>query len=226
MTAHAPEGERGRSRFRGVVFDMDGVLVDSGAHHREAWRALLREVGVVPGPEFWRLTIGRPAEEAVALLLGAPLSPTECYRLASRKRDHYVKLAARGVQAVPGAPEFVTSVRREGIPCALATSASRRDVARLLAAIELARAFDVIVTADDVVFGKPHPEVYALAAHGLRVDARACLAFEDSLVGIEAARGAGMTVIGVSTSHTATELETAGAVSTIESFEALQWPIC
>ncbi len=213
------------AEIRGVVFDMDGVLVDSGAHHREAWRASLHEVGIVPEPEFWRLTIGRPAEEAIGLLLGERLSPTESYRLACRKRDHYVKLAGRGVQAVRGAPEFVMSLRRRGIPCAVATSASRRDVARLLAAIGLGDDFDAIVTAEEVVFGKPHPEVYALAADGLGIEARACLAFEDSLVGIEAARGAGMAVIGVTTAHTPAELLAVGAVSVIETFESMTWPL-
>ena len=59
------------------IFDMDGVLIDSGAHHRSAWQALLDELGVAPDPEFWRLTIGRPAEEAVPLLLGKPLPSSE-----------------------------------------------------------------------------------------------------------------------------------------------------
>src|SRR2546425_2786978 len=73
---------------------MDGVLIDSGAHHREAWRALLDELGVAPAqPDYWRLTIGRPGNEAVPLLLGHPLSWAEAMRLADRKRDHYVRLA-------------------------------------------------------------------------------------------------------------------------------------
>ena len=211
--------------IHGVVFDMDGVLVDSGAHHREAWRALLREVGVVPDPDFWRVTIGRPAEEAVGLLLGSPLSPAESYRLASRKRDHYVQLAARGIQPVAGAPAFVASVRGHGLPCAVATSASRRDVFRLLREIGLGNHFAAIVTAEDVVFAKPHPEVYLLAAEAIHVDPRSCLAFEDALVGVKAAYAAGMTVIGVSTAHTAAELEGAGAASTIETFEGLTWPL-
>jgi HAD superfamily hydrolase (TIGR01509 family) len=211
--------------IRGVVFDMDGVLVDSGAHHREAWRALLHEVGVVPEPDFWRLTIGRPAEEAVVLLLGQRLSAHECYRLATRKRDHYVRLAGRGVQPVAGAPAFVASIRRHGLPCAVATSASRRDVGRLLRAIGVDDHFAAVVTSEDVIYGKPHPDVYALAARSIGVDPRACLAFEDSVVGIESARGAGMTVIGVSTAHTAAELVTAGARSAIDSFEGLAWPM-
>ena len=63
---------------RAVIFDMDGVLVDSGAHHREAWKVLLDELGVVPAePDYWRLTIGRPSVEAVPLLLGRATSWAE-----------------------------------------------------------------------------------------------------------------------------------------------------
>src|SRR5256885_3203029 len=79
---------------------MDGVLIDSGAHHREAWRALLDELGVAPAqPDYWRLTIGRPGNEAVPLLLGHPLSSSEAMRLADRKHDLYQQLARHGLPA-------------------------------------------------------------------------------------------------------------------------------
>src|SRR2546425_4279412 len=95
---------------------MDGVLIDSGAHHREAWRALLDELGVAPAqPDYWRLTIGRPGNEAVPLLLGHPLSWAEAMRLADRKRDHYVRLA----RPRPPPPPGVTAVLHEGVAAGL-----------------------------------------------------------------------------------------------------------
>ena len=209
----------------GVVFDMDGVLVDSGAHHRAAWLALLGDVGVTPPPGFWRVTIGRPAEEAVALLLGKDISPAQARELANRKREHYGRLARRGVVPVAGAGEFVASVRRAGLPCAVATSATRTDVSRLLRAVHLAGQFDAVVTADDIRFGKPNPEVYQRAAEALGVPAARCLAFEDSIAGVEAACGAGMRVIGVESAHTDAVLREAGAIRSIESFEGLSWPV-
>src|SRR2546422_9948212 len=96
---------------------MDGVLIDSGAHHREAWRALLDELGVAPAqPDYWRLTIGRPGNEAVPLLLGHPLSWAEAMRLADRKRDHYVRLARHGLPTVRGVTAFLDEVVAAGIP--------------------------------------------------------------------------------------------------------------
>lgn len=209
---------------RAVVFDMDGVLVDSGAHHREAWRAMFRDVGVTPPPEFWRVTIGRPADAAVALLVEG-LDAAEARRLAEVKRAHYARLARRGAVAVAGAPGFIEALARLGVPRAVATSATRRDLDRVLAALGLRRRFEVVVTADDVRWGKPHPEVYLKAAAGLGVDPSACVVFEDAVVGVQAARAAGMRVIGVTSAHTGDELIDAGAERAIPDFEAVQWPV-
>ena len=208
-----------------VVFDMDGVLVDSGAHHRDAWRQLLGELGLTPARDFWRLTIGRPAEEAVALLLGRPVDAEEAGRLARRKREHYARLTARGMVPIAGAPTFVGELARRGIPRAVATSASRHDMDTMLAGVGLRGHFDVVVTAEDVRRGKPDPEVYVRAAEGLGLAPDRCVVFEDSLVGVHAARSAGMRVIGVCSAHTDRELQAAGAERAIDDFEDVTWPV-
>lgn len=210
---------------RGVIFDMDGVIIDSGAHHRAAWAALLEDEGVASTDTSWRLTIGRPAEEAAALLLGRTLPPEEARRLAERKRAHYTRLAGRGVQAIAGVSDFVGELERLGVKRAVATSATRRDVERLLGELGLHERFDVVVAADDVRWGKPNPEVYLLAAQGLALRPSQCLVFEDALVGVHAARNAGMRVIGVTTAHTGRELIEAGAERAIASFEGFVWPV-
>src|SRR5262245_12732220 len=106
-----PSTGSARVETRAVIFDMDGVLVDSGAHHREAWKALLDELGVVPAePDYWRLTIGRPSVEAVPLLLGRAMSWAEAQRLAARKQEHYRRLAAGGPALVRGVAAFVTDL--------------------------------------------------------------------------------------------------------------------
>ena len=206
------------------IFDMDGVLIDSGAWHRAAWEALLREIGVRPSePDFWRLTIGRPSEEAMPLVLGRRLSDHESWRLARRKRDLYLELAQQGTPAVAGVRGFVDGLAKAGVPRAVGTSASRRDVDRLLGDVGLRHHFDVVVTSEDVTLGKPDPEVYVLAARRLRVAPGACVVFEDSVVGIHAALRAGMRAIGVTTAYTEAELKAAGAEGAIASFEEAEW---
>ena len=211
-------------RLRAVIFDMDGVLVDSGAYHRAAWRALLEELGVEPQDgEFWRLTIGRPVEEALPVLLGRPLSAREIAHYSKRKTDIYHQLADGRFSPVPGAVTFVRELEREHVPRALATSASPRSVAAVLDGLGLTSHFPVVVTADDVERGKPDPEVYLAAASGLGVAPRHCVVFEDSLVGVKAALRAGMLPIGLTTAHTEAELREVGAVRVLPDFEGLTW---
>lgn len=207
-----------------AIFDMDGVLIDSGAHHRQAWRALLAELGAEPAhPDHWRLTIGRPSEEAIPLLLGRRMSGAEARRLARRKRDLYQEQTQIGLEPVPGVPEFLASLARLGVPRAVGTSASRWDAERLLDDLGILRHFDVVVTSDDVMLGKPDPEVWTQAARRLRVAPTTCVVFEDALVGVQAARTAGMRAIGVTTAHTEAELVAAGAERTIPDFQGLEW---
>jgi HAD superfamily hydrolase (TIGR01509 family) len=210
---------------RAAIFDMDGVLIDSGAHHRDAWDLLLRELGQDPSPESWRVTIGRPAEEAVSLLLGRSLDAWEARTLARRKRAHYARLAERGMLPIRGVTGFVEQLARAEVPRAVATSASRGDLDALLSQVGLRPHFDVIVTAEDVRWGKPNPEVFLLAAAGLDMSPDTCLVFEDSLVGVHAARNAGMRVIGLTTAHDSGELLAAGAERAIADFEVFQWPV-
>jgi HAD superfamily hydrolase (TIGR01509 family) len=206
------------------IFDMDGVLLDSGAWHRAAWHELLAELGEEPSqPDYWRLTIGRPSEEAIPLLLGRPVPEWEAYHLARRKRDHYARLSRQGPRAVAGVADFVADLARRGLPLAVGTSASSYDVDQLLHAIGLLKHFPVVVTADDVRRGKPDPEVYVLAARRLRADPARCVVFEDSLVGIHAARAAGMRAVGVATAYSGAELTAAGAERVIDDFEGLAW---
>ena len=207
-----------------AIFDMDGVLIDSGAHHRHAWRALLAELGTEPAhPEHWRLTIGRPSEEAIPLLLGRRVSGAEARRLARRKRDLYQERAQTGLEPVPGVAQFLAALDRLGVPRAVGTSASRWDAERLLDDLGLLRFFDVVVTSDDVMLGKPDPEVWTQAARRLRDAPATCVVFEDALVGVQAARSAGMRAIGVTTAHTDAELREAGAERTISDFQGLEW---
>jgi HAD superfamily hydrolase (TIGR01509 family) len=206
---------------RGAVFDLDGVIVDNSRFHRQAWRELSREEGFeLPAGEWWRLTIGRPVEDAVPQILRRALSPAEVTRLAQRKIALYHELADGHAAAVPGVVEFVRSLP---VPAALATSAIPESARAILGAVDLRDAFAACVTARDVTRGKPDPEVYLAAAAKLGVPGEACVAFEDAVVGIESARRAGMAVIGLTTAHPADELLAAGAARAIADFTSLTW---
>jgi HAD superfamily hydrolase (TIGR01509 family) len=207
-----------------AVFDMDGVLVDNSRFHRAAWRRLCAEEGLpLPDGEWWRLTIGRPVEEAVPLLLGRPLPAAEAARLAARKTALYHALADGQTAGVPGVVPFVRSLATTGVPLALATSAVEESAAAIVAALGLGDAFPVRVTAGDITRGKPDPAVYLTAAARLGLPPATCVAFEDAVVGVEAARRAGMAVVGVATAYPEAELRAAGAAHVVADFTGLDW---
>jgi beta-phosphoglucomutase len=209
---------------RAAVFDMDGVLVNNSRFHREAWRRLSREEGfALTDPEFWRQAIGRPVEEAVPRILGRALPPEESGRLARRKTALYHELADGQAPPVRGVVEFVRALAALGVPRALATSAVADSAVRILEGIGLAGAFSVQVTAGQVQRGKPDPEVYLTAAARLGVPPAVCVVFEDAVVGVEAARRAGMAVVGLTTAHADAELREAGATWTAPDFTGLTW---
>jgi HAD superfamily hydrolase (TIGR01509 family) len=209
---------------RAAVFDMDGVLIDNSRFHREAWRRLAREEGfALTDPEFWRQAIGRPVEEAVPRILGRPVPPAEAVRLARRKTTLYHELADGQAPPVAGVVAFVRALAALGVPRALATSAVADSAARILVGIGLAAVFPVQVTAGQVQRGKPDPEVYLTAAARLGMPPAACVVFEDAVVGVEAARRAGMAVVGLTTAHAAAELREAGAAWTAPDFTGLTW---
>jgi beta-phosphoglucomutase family hydrolase len=209
---------------RAAVFDMDGVLVNNSRFHREAWRRLSREEGfALTDPEFWRQAIGRPVEEAVPRILGRPVPPEETVRLARRKTALYHELADGHAAPVPGVVEFVRALAAADVPRALATSAMADSAARILEGLGLAAVFPVRVTAGHVRRGKPDPEVYLRAAARLGVPPAACVVFEDAVVGVEAARRAGMAVVGLTTAHADAELRDAGATWTAPDFTGLAW---
>lgn len=178
------------SSARAVLFDLDGVLVDSSAVVDRVWRewaALHRLSWASVAP----LLPGRRAVETVELLaphLDAAAEGAELERIQA------ADLA--GIKACPGAVELTEELTRRGLPWAIVTSGSRPTAVTRLRAIGV-RIPDVLVTADDVTRGKPDPEGYRAAARRLDVPPEDCLVVEDAEVGVRAARAAGARVSGV-----------------------------
>lgn len=207
-----------------AIFDLDGVLVDSERHHGTAWRRLCLEEGVaLTGAEVLRRTLGRPVRESLPELLGRPIGMDEAQRLISRKAVLYEEACAGRVTAVHGAVDFVRALSAAGVPRGLATSALPERVTATLVALGLVDAFPVCVTGHDVRLGKPDPEVYLTAAAGFGLEPGACVVFEDSPVGVVAARRAGMRVVGVATTCSGDELRAAGAGLVIPDFAGRRW---
>lgn len=177
-----------------VVFDMDGLLVDSERLARSVLQAAAADCGFRLSDEVYLTLIGCGPEDADTRLaehFGAAFHvPTFRSRRTERKRE---VIETAPVPLKPGARELLAFVAELGMPIGLATGSTREDVRELLG--DLAEAFSAIATRDDVVRRKPSPDLYLAAAASLGVAPAECLAVEDSFSGVRAAAAAGMTVL-------------------------------
>ncbi|NDC79867.1 MAG: HAD family phosphatase [Verrucomicrobia bacterium] len=191
-----------------AIFDWDGVILDSSRHHEQSWERLAREEGkVLPDGHFLR-GFGRRNVEIMRDLLGWSDDPEEIQRLSLRKEELYREVVEDwGIQALPGVAVWMQRLQHSGIPCAIGSSTEQKNVQLGLRLLGLESYFQTAVTAEHVQRGKPAPDVFLEAARRLEADPRRSVVFEDAPSGVEAARAAGMRVVGVTTTHPGGHLE-------------------
>ena len=205
-------------QLHGVIFDMDGVLVDSHAVHRKAWRLFFQTLGRhVPESELDFILDGRKRSDILRHFLGDCADP-ELEEFGKRK-DCIFREMQLGVAPVPGVVRFVRELHHSGAALALATSASRSRARSTLAELGLQNCFPVVVTGEDVLLGKPDAAVYRLACHRIGIAPECLLAVEDAISGVRAAVTAGLRCVGVALHETPENLFAAGAVHVLRDFE-------
>jgi len=201
----------------GIIFDFDGVIVDSHPVHIEAWKALFSAMGKAVGDEQLSfVTEGAKREEILRRFLG-DLTP-EQIKLYGEEKERLYQAHASELKLVRGVTGFLRQVDAAGVPSAVATSGSRNRVERTLKTFGLLGRFHAIVTAEDVARGKPDPALFHLAASRLRVAAEQILVCEDAVAGIYAARSAGMKCLAIAANGRRKLLQEAGADLVIDDF--------
>ena len=188
------------------LFDMDGTMVDSMPWHARSWAVFSREVGVPPpGADFFHRTTGLTGVEVMRVFLGGR-PERELRAMVERKEAIYRAMFAPYFREVPGFGAFADAARAAGVKVACATAGDADNIAFVLAHLDRRGFFDAVVGAHDVARGKPHPDLFLLAAQRMGVDPAECLVFEDAPHGIEAARRAGMKAVAIATTLPAHEL--------------------
>ncbi len=184
-----------------VIFDLDGVLIDSGAAHRESWRALGAELGIEVSDQAVGAVFGRQNRDIVPILFGDDRTPQEVRQLGARKEELYRDLVRGKVPVNEGAVELVRHYHDGGYQLAVGSSTPRANIDLALGEMGIAKLFGVIVSSEDVSIGKPDPTVFLTAASRLGVPSGDCLVIEDAPAGVEAGKAAGMVVVARAGSH-------------------------
>jgi HAD superfamily hydrolase (TIGR01509 family) len=212
------------TRLRAVIFDFDGVVVDSEPVHMAAFAEVLRSVGVeLARRDYYGKYLGFDDHDcfhAALVAAGQAASERRIARLIARKTALVKRLYRRGVRALGGAVRLVREASAAGLPVGVCSGALREEIELAARGLGVREHFRVIVSAHDVKRGKPDPEGYRLArrrlgeAVGRRIPASGCVVVEDSPAGIQAARSAGMRVLAVTNSYPAPALRLADRVVT------------
>jgi beta-phosphoglucomutase len=208
---------------RAVILDMDGVLLDSMPKHLQTWQETLAPLGVqVTDADLYPLE-GVPTERTVKLLteklLGERCSDEEAQRLAAKKRALFDQLEPA---PVPGMLPLVHDLQGRGFRLALVTGSAHSVVDGSLGPTGVTGLFDVLVTGDQVIDGKPDPEPYQIAAERLSLDPGECLAVENAPLGIRSAKAAGMACVALATTLPPPRLAAAGADLVFDDPQALR----
>jgi beta-phosphoglucomutase len=197
-------------RLRAVIFDMDGVVIDSHPAHRKAWHTFLRTLDRdVCDKELDYILDGRKREDILRHFLGN-LSPEQLHHYGKQK-DAFFRKQTCHVRTMPGLLDFLEQLRKRDIPLAIATSASERRTHRTLKRLRLCHYFSAVITANDVVTSKPDPAIYRLACQSLAVTPNDAVAVEDAFSGVQAAKAAGLHCVGIPGDQDARRLIAAGA---------------
>jgi len=186
--------------IKAVIFDLDGVIVDTAHYHYLAWKRLANELGIeLSLADNERLKgVSRIESLNIILQIGSiTLSEHDKELLANKKNTWFVDYVERMVpeEIFPGVPQLLNDLRAKGIKVALASSS--KNAKTVIKLLHIQHEFDVVVDGTMIKHSKPDPEIFLLAAQKLGLDSKECLVFEDAEAGVEAAVAAGMACVGV-----------------------------
>lgn len=200
----------------GVIFDMDGVLVDSGAAHHESWQVVARRHGIDVSAERFNQTFGRPSRDIIRIVWGADVTDEQIDEIDGEKEAAYRDLVRGNIPLMPGCRDVLASLKDAGYALAVGTSGPPENVDLVLADGGIGDFFAARVHGFDIEHGKPAPDCFLLAAERLGQTPAQCVVIEDAPVGVQAGVAAGMRVIALVGTHPADPLRDAGALRVVE----------
>jgi beta-phosphoglucomutase len=205
----------------GVIFDMDGVLVDSMEAHLESWMELGRRYRLEISRDVFHDTFGRAGRDIVRMMWGEGIDASAVHARVAEKESIYRDRIRGAAPLMPGVREVVADLHDAGFRLAVGTSGPIENVQLILTEAGIGDRFQGVVTGFDVERGKPAPDVFLLAASRLELGPERCAVVEDAPVGVEAAVAAGMPAVGLAGMHSREALRAAGAARAVASLDEI-----
>lgn len=216
---------------RAVIWDMDGVLVDTAPFHLKTWQEAFRKKGVTFTEDDFRRVFGQRADAIVRNTLSQALSQNEVDTIVEQKNMNFRQAARHSIKPLPGAIELIKLLAESGFRIALASSAPVENIRLLTETLGIYHLFQSIISGRDVPESKPSPQLFLLAARRLGVDPENCVVIEDAIAGVTAARRAGMHCVAVTSTNAREHLQEADLIVdtlksvTVEELEKLFHPL-
>jgi beta-phosphoglucomutase len=179
-----------------VIWDLDGVIIDSAEEHRQAWQRLAQEEGIQLSDAVFWATFGKRNDDIIPVIWG-PQPPERVQALADRKEAYFRELIRKTAAPLPGSIELLRGLHEAGFLQALASSAPIENIQLISEVLGLRQYFTALVSGETVAHGKPAPDIFLKAAQELGIDPGQCLVIEDAVAGVQAAHAAGMRCIAV-----------------------------
>jgi beta-phosphoglucomutase len=196
----------------GIIFDLDGVLVDTGWAHKQSWLDLGKQEGFSISDEFFHSTFGMQNYMIIPMLIERELSRDEVDRLAEWKERRYREIIAEHLEPAEGAKNLLDDLRRSGFHMAVGSSAPRANLDLVLDSAGLRDYFDACISGEQVEHSKPAPDTFLKAAGELSLPPKQCVVVEDAVQGVEAGKAAGMPVAAITTTRKRADLARADIV--------------
>jgi beta-phosphoglucomutase family hydrolase len=203
---------------RAVLWDMDGVLVDSGELHYRSWHETLSEFSIPFDRQKFRQSFGMNNARILTILLGKPPGEDLVKTISDRKESRFRELIPGNLQLLPGVLKWLSRLQENGMLQAVASSAPQANIEAIIDELDIRQYLTATISADEMP-GKPAPTVFLESARQLEVQPGQCVVVEDAVAGVTAARRAGMRCIAVTTTHPKMELMAADKV--VDSLEEL-----
>jgi beta-phosphoglucomutase len=202
-----------------VIFDMDGVLVDSYAPHFESWRRLYNELGIEYSEVAFAADFGQTSRDILRRRLHEDLTEARFREIDDRKEGYYREIIREKFPAMNGADDLIEALAGDGFRLAVGSSGPPENVELAIEKLRSGRLISAKVTGADVTRGKPDPQVFLMAAERLGVPPASCVVIEDAVHGVEAAKRADMAAIALTGTSTCAELGSADLI--VESLREL-----